>query len=143
MQGENDAPNESIVLIVKAVLEMMETDDRRETPLDFRETFTSPSGVLVKGIVFFGTPFKGSFLADLTKPLAALLRRDTSLLSRLRREDKQIKAMLSRFDELRLRRENNIPLVIFHEKKPVSRFLLKFKVTPNSHSPECKLILRR
>ena len=106
----------------------MESDDHRETPSEFRDIFTSSDGIVVKGVIFFGTPFKGSFLADLTKPLAALLRRDTSLLSRLRREDKQIKRMLNRFDELRSQPHNNIPIRIFNERKPVNRVFLKFKV---------------
>ena len=126
----------------QAVLEMMESDDR-ETPSEFKDIFTGSDGIIVKGVIFFGTPFKGSFLADLTKPLATLLRRDTSFLSRLRREDKQIKQMLNRFDELRLQPEDNIPIRIFNERKPVKKILLKFKVRQTTRDIELVLMLFR
>ena len=104
----------------------MEEKRSRNCPSDFKDIFSSSTGgVIVKGIVFFGTPFKGSILADIFGPSTSLF---SSRLKRLKRKDEQRMSMLRRFDELRLRPEHNIPLLIFYEKKPVKRLFFQHLV---------------
>ena len=79
---------------------------------------------LIKGLSFFGTPFKGSILASVLAPIGTILCLGLSnnQLMRLRQEDKRTKAMLLRFEELRKTNLNPLfPLFIFWEEKKVVR----------------------
>jgi hypothetical protein len=107
-----------------AVLSIMQSSRSSTSPQDFREVF-SPSGKpLVRGIVFFGTPFKGSVIADLLGPFTTLLRYNTSYLARLKRDDKYTKDMLLELEQLRSQPQNSFPLVIFFEKRPIKMLFM-------------------
>ena len=117
----------------------MEGERSRNCPADIKDVFSSSAGsIVVKGIVFFGTPFRGSVLADYFGPFANLF---SSRLKRLKRNDEQRTSMLLRFDELRLRPEHNIPLLIFYEKKPVRRFFFRRLVSLSHHHAICSFNL--
>ena len=96
-------------------------------PLDLKEAFCpARTGLLIKGIVFFGTPFKGSLLADLFGPLVSLF---SSRIKRLQRKDEDRNTMLLQFDKLRIRASNNFPLLIFYEKKPLKKLMFTAMVS--------------
>ena len=98
----------------------------RKSPEDFKTVFAPKGRFLVKGITFFGTPFKGSMLANwVGDPLAKVLHRNRSFISPLKKKDAPIEAMLREFDTLRLRPQTSISLLIFYEKKPLKKFFFQ------------------
>jgi hypothetical protein len=91
---------------------------------ELRDVFWSSGEFIVKGITFFGTPFKGSILASLLAPIAGAICMDNTHLARLQRNDKVVKGMLLRFDQLRKQDHVKIPLLLFWEKRSVRVRLL-------------------
>lgn len=92
---------------------------------------------LSKEIIFFGTPFGGSSVANQAKPVLTAARRNTRAIAGLREdrdrgpfrsENRERREMLTRFNQLRLLPVNDIPLIIFYEGKPMSKFGLSRKV---------------
>ena len=105
-------------LIVCQAMVIAMTGTTSQGPLEhFKDVFVTNNSCVVKGITFFGTPFKGSAIANYVAPVATMLRLDASQLARLRRNDREVKSMLYEFEKLRMMKETLIPLLIFWEKK--------------------------
>lgn len=91
----------------------------------------APSGeCVVKGIVFFSTPFQGSRLANLAGRLSFLLRVlpvNMSFIEHLRLKDATVDKIVSEFDDLS--RQMKLPLLIFYEQKKIRVLkVIKFRV---------------
>ena len=95
----------------------------------------TPSGeCVVKGIVFFGTPFQGSRLANLAGRLSFVLRVlpvNMSFIEHLRLKDAAVDKLVSEFDALS--RQMKLQLLIFYEQKKIRVFkVIKFRVRERS-----------
>ncbi|KAH0565933.1 hypothetical protein GP486_000654 [Trichoglossum hirsutum] len=85
----------------------------------FQETFNSPSGNVIRGIVFFGTPFRGSRLANFGALLAKLffVQRfvNTTTLNYLSIRNKDVDKLVAEFEQRT--RELQFPMRTFYEQK--------------------------
>jgi hypothetical protein len=89
--------------------------DRNEALTDIQKAF-SPSGhSLIKGIIYFGTPFRGSRSANLGVKIAAALRLplNNTHMMYLRVKDQDVSRIMGDFEK-RVD-EFDIPLLIFYE----------------------------
>ncbi|KAB8616651.1 hypothetical protein FH972_025986 [Carpinus fangiana] len=86
---------------------------------DFKKTFAPNGSSLFKGVAFFGTPFKGSVLANVIGPVQSILGKRDAAFARLRQKDKITKSMLRAFGEFRMKEPSPLPLLPFYEEKPL------------------------
>jgi hypothetical protein len=100
---------------------------------------------VVKGITFFGTPFKGSVIANWVEPLVRHLPLplNPSFVRRLKEMRENSKATVNLTDEdvskivddfEALATRLNIPLLIFWEERPVRRMGFKIHVSLSERS---------
>jgi hypothetical protein len=86
--------------------------------------YSTDGKLLIKGVSFFRTPFKGSIIASGLAPVRMVLGSSNQLIQ-LRQEDKSTKAMLLRFEELQKKELDPLfPLLIFWEENKVVRNIL-------------------
>jgi hypothetical protein len=111
----------------------LQSSESNHGPARFKN-FLNPSGsCIVKGIVFFGTPFRGSRIANWFEPLTRhlplplnvsfierlkIVNANRKATIKLRAED--VSAIVDHF--VSLTKSFNIPLIIFWEEKRVRRF---------------------
>jgi hypothetical protein len=84
---------------------------------------------IVKGIVFFGTPFQGSLLADYATHaghLVKLLGADKTLLQSLKMNNKELAQITGKFSQVR--ETHDIKLLIYFECKPLDIKTFRVKV---------------
>lgn len=122
------------------MLQALESRRPEQKPTRFQE-FLMPSGeCVVKGITFFGTPFKGSLVANWVEPLVRHLPvpLNLSFVERLKEMRENAKAAVNLVDEdvskivddfEALATRLNIPLLIFWEERPVRRMGFKVHVS--------------
>ena len=107
-------------------LDSNETDTYRA---DYQKAFLIHDQILVKGIIFFGTPFRGSRSANLGARLATTLRLplNKTHIMYLRVEDKDVAKFMSEF--VKVTDEIDLPLLIFFELKKTKIFFFKERVS--------------
>ncbi|KAI9775736.1 MAG: hypothetical protein M1839_000938 [Geoglossum umbratile] len=88
-------------------------------PTRFQEAFNSSGGNVIRGIVFFGTPFRGSRLANFAAFLAKLFFLqsciNTTTLNYLSIENKDVKRLVAEFE--RQTSDHRVSLQTFYEQK--------------------------
>lgn len=84
---------------------------------------------LVRGIVFFGTPFEGSWLANVFAPIIKLWQGDSSFVMSLRIKNHDVASIVSKFEDVRSKKDYEIPLTIFYEKKKLKKFIFQVLVS--------------
>jgi hypothetical protein len=89
--------------------------DRNEALTDIQKAFSLSGHSLIKGIIYFGTPFRGSRSANLGVKIAAALRLplNNTHMMYLRVKDQDVSRIMDDFEK-RVD-EFDIPLLIFYE----------------------------
>ena len=84
---------------------------------------------MIKGIIFFGTPFKGSRFANLGVKLATNLKLplNKTHIMYLRVEDQDVAKFVDEFDKLT--EQIGLPLLIFFELKKTKIFFFRERVS--------------
>ncbi len=102
-------------------------DDTYRT--DFQKAFFSQGQTLIRGIIFFGTPFKGSRSANLGVKLATNLRLplNRTHIMYLRVEDRDVAALVNNFDKIT--EQEDLSLLIFFELKKTKVFVFREHVS--------------
>ena len=98
-------------------------------PEDYQKAFYVQGQTLIKGIIFFGTPFRGSRFANLGVKLATNLKLplNRTHIMYLRVEDKDVAKFVDEFDELT--KQIDLPLLIFFELKKTKIYFFKEHVS--------------
>lgn len=113
----------------QAVVLAMDSD---ESALWYPYLHSADGTFLVKGISFFGTPFKGSIIATILAPVIGMIPfigLSNNQMIQLRQEDKRMKAMLLHFEELRKKNLDPLfPLFIFWEETKVVHNILSGRI---------------
>ena len=96
----------------------------------YQKAFFRKEQTLIKGITFFGTPFKGSRSANLAVRLATHLRLplNKTHIMYLRVEDKDVANFVNRF--VKMTDEINLPLLLFFELKKTKILFFRERVSP-------------
>jgi hypothetical protein len=100
----------------------------QDATADRRAAFAPLERSLFKGVAFFGTPFKGSWMASLADLAHVPLRPfgfDNSQLKNLKGNDQSMQLMLDRLNTIRGFAGYRLPVLIFREENPV-----KYKLLP-------------
>ena len=83
---------------------------------------------LVRGIVFMGTPFWGSFTANALKPFVSALERvnpfpvNSGLIENLKANSGDLASLVGHFGQLR--KQHNIDIRVFYETLPLTSSLV-------------------
>ncbi|KAK4189032.1 hypothetical protein QBC35DRAFT_514333 [Podospora australis] len=85
----------------------------------YRKTFIQKEECLVKGIMFFGTPFKGSSLADFSSTIIRLLGGNTSLIESLKINSGALHNIVGTFNQVRNKAAAGMQIVATYEKAPI------------------------
>ncbi len=93
--------------------------------MDFQKAFFSGGQTLIRGIIFFGTPFKGSRSANLGVKLATNLKLplNKTHIMYLRVADRDVAALVNDFDKKT--EQEDLSLLIFYELKKTKVFLFR------------------
>lgn len=113
----------------QAALLALKVNEKDTHLKDFQKTFFVQGQTLVKGIVFFGTPFRGSRSANLGVKLATNLRipLNRTHIMYLRVEDKDVAKFVDEFDDLT--KQIGLPLLIFFELRKTRIYFFKEHVS--------------
>ena len=96
---------------------------------EFKKAFFSRGQTLIRGIIFFGTPFKGSRSANLGVKLATNLNLplNKTHIMYLRVEDRDVATLVNDFDKIT--EQEDLSLLIFFELKKTKVFLFREHVS--------------
>ena len=96
---------------------------------DLQKALLVQGQTLIKGIIFFGTPFRGSRFANLGVKLATRMRLplNRTHIMYLRVEDKDVAKFVDEFDELT--KQIDLPLLIFYELRKTKIYFFKEHVS--------------
>ena len=99
-----------------------------------KHLFMKNGRCIVKGVVFFGTPFQGSSFADLvtySERLVDFLEADKELLKSLRMNNEELNEITGKMKQVR--QVHDIKVLIYYESQPLlikKYFGFKVKKTP-------------
>ncbi|GAB1311439.1 hypothetical protein MFIFM68171_01649 [Madurella fahalii] len=96
----------------------------------YRKVFFQKGQCLVKGIIFFGTPFEGSKIANFAHKFVKVLGGNDTLIDSLRTKSDVLAELVGKFNQLRSHPETGFPIIIGYEKSPM--FNIKFVTKPDS-----------
>lgn len=105
-------------------------NNKKDTHLeDFQKAFLVQGQTLIKGIIFFGTPFRGSRSANLGVKLATNMKLplNRTHIMYLRVEDKDVAKFVDEFDELT--KQVDLPLLIFYELRKTKIYFFREHVS--------------
>lgn len=119
----------------------MESNNEQLQVNEFRKAFSDKGESLIKGIVFFGTPFRGSRSANVGVKIATGLKfpLNKTHVMYLRVKDKDVATLVNEFDKRT--GELDIPLLIFYELEKTQFYLFREKVKLASFSQVPREIL--
>ena len=104
-------------------------EQQEGSPLwDFQKVLCPSGDCLVKGITFFGTPFRGSNLANLLDTISSFLRLplNRAHIMSLGIRDEEITAIIDEFKDRVVKAQ--IPLLCFYERLPEKLGIFKHHV---------------
>jgi hypothetical protein len=98
---------------IKATLLALKSSDEHSVETRLQKTFCPAGNCVIKGIIFFGTPFRGSWMGSIVAPLGTILPINRTHTKSLRLKSRAVAAVVDTFE--RQTRLNNISLLIFYE----------------------------
>ncbi|KAI9720499.1 MAG: hypothetical protein M1828_005670 [Chrysothrix sp. TS-e1954] len=99
---------------------VMSSEKEHQCTKKLYQIFNHNGKCLIEGAIFFGTPFKGSKIANLVSPFLLGLGNQEAKFATLKTQHKQTKTMLLTFDKLR--RDQHTKLLIFYETKLTRKY---------------------
>ena len=113
----------------QAALLLLTTDEKDTPGTDYKTEFSIRGQTLLNGVIFFGTPFKGSRFANLGVQLATWFKFpiNKTHIMYLRVEEQNVKALVDEF--VTATEQIGLPLLIFYELKKTRVLLFKGRVS--------------
>ncbi len=112
----------------QAILLLLRDQEQGTEPWEFQKALCPSGDCLVKGITFFGTPFRGSSLANLMAEISTFMRLplNRSHIMSLRIKDKDIARIIDEFKRRSV--EIKLPILTFYELLPEELGIFKRQV---------------
>ena len=119
----------ALTFTVQAVLLALSRNEDGKYHDDYQKAFFRQGQTLIKGVIFFGTPFKGSHSANLAVKLATNLKfpLNKTHIMYLRVEDQDVAKFVSEF--VRTTEQIKLSVLIFFELKKTKKFFLRERVS--------------